>query len=203
MPPQTLAVPYSTFIARNHQHGRIAAALPGLEPTLQKALAELILIRLSDDLQEALAGIAYRLACGTSYLDGSSPTLLVPKARSTDSARRLFEEQGRTKSKPAKWSRMKYIRQTTEHVMSGGELFIRTCDSHALTLSEIQAVRNRIAHKNTNSRNKFNPVVRRYYGAVPKNVSPGLLLLTPRISPTPLEFYLAATRIIVRDCVRA
>lgn len=203
MPVQTLAVPYKTFIARNHRHVEIVAALPGLQPSLQKALAELVLIRLFDDLQESFAGMAYRLACGTPYLDGSYPALLVPPARSTASARALFEEVGRAKPNYVKWSRMRFIRETTKYVLPSSEPFISACDSHALTLSEMQAVRNRIAHKNAGTRNKFDPVVRRYYGAAPSNVSPGLLLLTPRSSPTPLEFYLTATRIIAKDCCRA
>lgn len=203
MPAPTLRVPYETFLERNLQHSRIASALPGLEPALQKALAELLLIRLFDDLQEALSGIAYRLACGTSYLDGTMPILLVPAARSTQGARVLFETHLRAKHQNVKWSRTTFIKNTTRHVLDSSDSFIRACDAHSLRISEMQAVRNRIAHRNASTRGAFDVVLRRYYGGAPAGVSPGLLLLTPRATPTPLQAYLVATRIITKDCARA
>lgn len=203
MPSPTLQVPYQTFIERNQRHTQITNALANIDPSLQKVLAEMILIRLFDDLQEALSGMAYRLACGTSYIDNTSPNLLTPPARSTSGARLLFEQHGRPRHKYVKWSRVSYIRETTKYVISPNDPFIRACDTHSLTISEMQAIRNRIAHKNSDSRKRFDVVLRRYYGATPKNVTPGLLLLTPRVAPSPLHTYLTATRIIAKDCARA
>jgi hypothetical protein len=187
---------------RNQQHVQIADALLGIEPSLQKMLAEMVLIRLFDDLQEALSGMAYRLACGTSYIDGTTPTLLTSPARSTQAARTLFEIYGRQQLKYVRWSRVAYIKETTKYVLASSDPFIAGCDRHSLTISELQAIRNRIAHKNSASRRNFDVVLRRYYGATPRNVTPGLLLLTPRISPSPLQIYLTATRIIARECAR-
>jgi len=203
MPAPSLRVPYQTFLERNQKHTLIANALPALDPSLQKALAELVLIRLFDDFQEAISGIAYRLACGTPYQDGTLPTLLAPAARSTDGARRLFEFHGRPRQKYVKWSLVKYINETTKFVIDPGDHFIRACDAHSLLISEMQSVRNRIAHRNANSRLKFDVVLRRYYGGAPAGVSPGLLLLTPRATPVPLQAYLTATRVVVRECVKA
>lgn len=203
MPAPTLRVPYETFLERNLQHSRIASALPGLEPALQKALAELLLIRLFDDFQEALSGIAYRLACGTPYLDGTSPHLLTPAARSTRGARVLFETHERPRHQNVKWSRTNFIKNTTKHVLDSGDSFIRACDAHSLKISEMQAVRNRIAHRNASTRDAFDVVLRRYYGGAPTGVSPGLLLLTSRATPTPIHAYLIVTRVIAKDCARA
>lgn len=203
MSNQSLAVPYQTFIERNQRHTTIARAIRDIDPPLQKLLAEMVLIRLFDDLQESLSGMAYRLACGTSYMDGTTPSLLTSPARTTALARGLFENHNRAKAKYVKWSRVSYIRDTTKFVIAPTDPFIRACDSHSLIISEMQSIRNRIAHKNSDSRKKFDVVLRRYYGATPRNVTPGLLLLTPRASPTPLDFYLTATRIITKDCARA
>ena len=203
MPAPSLRVPYLTFLERNAQHSRIAAVLPGLEPALQKALAELILIRLFDDLQEALSGMAYRLACGTAYVDNTAPQLLTAPARSTAAARYLFETHNRAKHQYVKWSRTSYIKSTVKHVLDWTDPFVAACDAHSLTISEMQSVRNRIAHRNATTRGPFNLVLRRYYGGAPTNVSPGLLLITPRVAPAPLFRYLTASRIIVKDCVRA
>lgn len=148
MPAQTLRVPYQEFFERNWKHVTIANALPRLEPALQKALAELVLIRLFDDFQVALAGIAYRLACGTAYLDTTAPNLLVTPARSTSGARFLFENHSRTKQKYVKWSTASFITDTTKYVLDQSDPFIRACRAQSLVISEMQAVRNRIAHRN-------------------------------------------------------
>lgn len=203
MPARSLRVPHAWFVQQNAKHMGIAGALPTLEPNLQKALAEMLLIRLFDDLQEAVAGIAYRLACGSPYIDGTPAGLLSAQARSNDGARTLFEWHNRGRHQHVKWSRAKYIKDTVQHVIDPGDPFVRACDSHALILSEMQAVRNRIAHRNPTSRAKFNVVLGRYYGGTPRGVTPGLLLLASRAAPPPLYRYLAVTRVIVKDCARA
>ena len=184
MPAQSLQVPYRTFLERNHKHVLIANALPRLEPALQKALAELVLIRAFDRLfsRSIPAGAAYRLACGTAYVDGTSPSLLVSAARSTSGGRWLFENHAR-KSRPkyVKWSKTTFIKDTTQHVIDPADPFILACDAHSLLISEMQAVRNRIAHRNANSRRAFDVILRRYYGGAPQGVTPGTLLVTQRV----------------------
>lgn len=205
MPPRSLRVPCDWFLAQNAKHCQIEAALPTLNPALQKALAELLLMRLFDDLQEALAGIAYRLACGAPYVDNTSPTLFTAPARSTMAARTMFETYNRGGRRYyVKWSKTTYIKDTVKHVLDPTNSFTLACDAHALTISEMQIVRNRIAHRNTTTRARFNTVLQRYYGGTPSNVTPGLLLIAPRTVPaTPLSRYLTATRVLVKDCVRA
>jgi hypothetical protein len=177
--------------------------LPSIDVRLQKLLAELIMMRLFDELQEAIAGVALRLACGTRYADGTAPHLLTAPARSTMGARHLYETHGRPKVKACKWSRTKFINETTKYVLDPGDPFTVTCNAHALVISEMQAIRNRIAHRNAAARAPFSTVVKRYYGAALNTVSPGLMLLSPRFSPTLLEQYLAASRVIAKSCARA
>jgi hypothetical protein len=204
MPRPSLGVPYREFVERNQKHAKIASAIVGLEPALQKALAELILIRLFDDFQEAVSGIAYRLACGTPYVDGTSPTLLTAPARSAAGARALFESHGRGGSqKYEKWTNTRLIKQTTRFVIDQNGPFIRACDAHSLVIGEMQTVRNRIAHRNARTRKEFNIVLTRYFGGTPTGVTPGALLLTQRARPPRLQAYLTATRVIVRDCAKA
>lgn len=203
MPAQSLHVPYDTFLDRNQRLGAIGLALPTLEPALQKAVAELLFMRLFDDLQEALSGTACRLACGTAYLDGTAPNLLTTAARSAASARVLFETHNRAKPHRVRWSRAEYVKAATKHVIAATDPYVQACDAHSLTISEMQAIRNRIAHRNANTRASFDVVLRRYYGTAPTSITPGLLLLTQRFAPTLLNRYLTATRVIAKDCVRA
>ena len=167
MPPRNLRVPYSEFLERNTRHTQIAKALPDLQPALQKALAELIMIRLFDDFLEALSGVAYRLACDTPYLDRSNPVLLAPAASSALGARTLFETHNRTKFQHVKWSKARYVKDTVKHVFDVSDHYLVAVDTHSARIAEMQAVRNRIAHRNSNSRKAFDVVLRRIYGGAP------------------------------------
>lgn len=204
MPAPSVGVPYQEFLRRNSAHASIAGQLTDLSPTLQKALAELVMIRLFDDFLETTAGIAYRLACGADYLNGSPVSLQTTPARSAKSARLLFRDHNRAgKYWEPKWSTAPYIVKTTRFVIDPSERFIAAANAHTLTISDMQAVRNRIAHKNTRSRARYNTVLRRHYGGTPNGIAPGHLLLSPRVKPRVLDQYLIATRIIVRDLAGA
>lgn len=160
------------------------------------------MMRLFDEFQEAIAGVALRLACGTRYADGTSPNLLTSPAKSTSGARRLYETFGRPKPVPVRWSKATYINKTTMYVLDSSDPFTAVCNANALIIAEMQAVRNRIAHANANSRAAFSTVVQKRYGAKLNNVSPGMLLLSTRFAPTILDEYLTASRVIIRACSR-
>lgn len=123
--------------------------------------------------------------------------------KSTSSARDLYETFNRAKRQYVKWSKVAFINDTTKYVLNSSEPFTTACNVHALVISEMQAVRNRIAHANATSRAAFATVVQRRYGAKLNNVSPGMLLLSPRFSPVLLDQYLTACRVIAKACARA
>lgn len=198
-----VAVPHGEFVARCKRHSQVIAGLPQVEAKLQKLLAELVMMRLFDEFQESISGIALRLACGAPYADGRLPNLLTSAAASTIQARDLFENHGRPKRKFVKWSRADYINDTTKYVIDRTDPFTVTCSGHGVILREMQAIRNRIAHNNKSSRAAFSAVVQRRYGAKLNHVTPGLLLLTPRFTPTLLDQYLLACQIISKSCARA
>lgn len=203
MPAPNVAVPHSEFVERSNRHIRVIQGLGQVDVPLQKLLAELVMLRLFDELQEAIAGVAVRLACGTPYADGTLPQLLTAPGRSTSTARRLFETVGRTKPVAPRWSKTSFINRTTKHVLDPSDPFTSVCNANTLVISEMRAVRNRIAHANASSRREFAQVVQRHYGAKLNHVSPGLLLLSPRASPPMLQQYLTACRAITRGCARA
>lgn len=203
MPAQNLAAPHNGFVARSNRHDQVIRGLSQIDARLQKLLAELVMLRLFDEFQEAIAGIALRLACGTPYVDGTAPTLLTAPARSTSGARQMYETFGRPKQAKLRWSRASFINDATKYVLDPSNAFNAVCNANALSISEMQAIRNRIAHSNANSRAAFAVVVQRYYGATLNHVSPGLLLISTRFSPTLLEQYLGACRAIMKGCAKA
>lgn len=196
-------MPIDLFGHRSARHSQVSAGLPQIDPKLQRLLAELVMLRLVDEFQEAISGIAARLACGAVYADGSAATLLTAPAGSVSGAITLFENHVRSNRKFAKWSRVDFIAETTKNVLSPANAFIGACTANSLTISEMQAVRNRIAHGGQNARMAFRTVVVRRYGAALNHVSPGLLLLSPRFAPCLLDQYIAACRLIVRNCSKS
>lgn len=203
MSPQNVAVPHSAFVDRASRHGQVIRGLSQVDVRLQKLVAELVMLRLFDEFQEAIAGVALRLACGTPYADGTLPRLLTAPAKSTSGARLLYESFGRVKPVPIKWSKATFINKTTKHVLDSSNAFTTVCTANALIISEMQAVRNRIAHANADSRAAFALVVQRHYGAKLNHASPGMLLLSSRFSPTLLEQYLGTCRAITGGCAKA
>lgn len=195
-------MPHARFVEQAKRHDQIVAALAGVDPALQKMVAELVMMRLFDDFQDALSGIAARLTCGATYGDGSVPALLTAPATSIGAAMDLFTNHGRLKPRYPKWSKTKFINETTQNVMSASDHFLAACSAHSLVISEMQAVRNRIAHANTTSRAAYSIVVRRYYGANLNHISPGLFLMSPRFSPAKIEGYISASRLIIKACSR-
>jgi hypothetical protein len=200
---QNLAVPHNGFVARSSRHEQVIQGLGQVDAYLQKLLAELVMLRLFDEFQDGVSGIAMRLACGTCYVDGTPPALLTTPAKSTSGARQLYATFGRSKKAPLRWSKASDINAATKYVLDPTDAFNVVCSANALRISEMRVVRNRVAHSNAKTRREFSKVVQRHYGASLNSVSPGTLLITTRFSPTLLEQYLFACRTIMRGCAKA
>jgi len=170
---------------------------------LQRLIAELVMMRMFDELMEAISGVATRLACGAPYVDGTSPLLLVPPSTSTINALYLFENHNRARHQFAKWSRAQYINDPTQHVLDPQDTFTTACSRHGGVIREMQGVRNRIAHSNGNARTALARVISRRYGTNLNHVTPGMLLISPRFQPILLSQYISAARVIAKDCARA
>jgi len=163
-------------------------------------LAELVMMRLFDDFQEVVKGVAVRLACGATYADGTPPVLLIPSARSTTQALSNFENVARTKPKSAQWSKYAFIKETVENVIHPADPFLKSCSAGSAQIADMQVIRNRIAH--TGIKN-YPKLVRRHYGATMNHITPGVLLLSPRNSPPLLERYIATSRVLAKSLSRS
>jgi hypothetical protein len=203
VPAPNVRVPYEEFLGRTQRHTRVVAGLATTEVRVQRLVAELVMMRMFDELMESIAGAAYRLACGAPYDDGTAPVLLTQPASSTTHARTLFENENRTKLKFVKWSNATFINRTTQHVLDPSDSFSTSCSRHGGIMAEMQSVRNRIAHRGGNARTSYAKVVKRRYGADLNHITPGVLLLSPRFQPPLIEQYLASARVIAKDCIKA
>ena len=86
MPRPSLSI---TQIKVEKEINKLDSVLNGtqaLPANLQYLIAEILLIRVTTIFEDALAQLAYKLAAGALYLDGSAPNILLP-CRSLASAR--------------------------------------------------------------------------------------------------------------------
>ena len=51
--------------------------ISSLQPRFSKLVAEILLLRLFDSLQETIVSVITKICCGALYLDGSHPKLAV------------------------------------------------------------------------------------------------------------------------------
>ncbi len=181
----------------------MAGKLIGLPPVYQKLVAEVIILRLFSLFENLVSSVPAKLVSGATFMDGTVPRLLTT-VRSSQRAQGLFHTYGRIKPKyQLHWSKASEIKENVRHVMDAGDNYVSVIDTNGSFIDEVRRVRNRIAHNNSQSRDKYREVVRRYYGAYVNRVTPGTLRLSSRIIPCLLEQYIRKARVLAKDLVKA
>lgn len=194
-----VGVAHNRFVDRCARHTTLAKGLPQIaDHQVRKLLAELIMMRLFDDLQEFLQAVALRLACGATYMDGTPPKLLVPAYRSTTAAEHAYRHLNRNRPIFLKWSKPKFVRDATKHILDSQENLYTACVATSSQIEEMRIIRNKIAHSGVA---EYRDIVKKYYGAQLNNASPGHLLLSPRFNL--LVVYIQTCLVIARSVARA
>lgn len=168
----------------------------------QKLTAEIVMLRLFDVFQHHLRRIVCKVACGSNYLDGSTPHLLY-RARSIAGAETAMKSYGR--SRPLgflRWSKAVDVTDNAKYVIAPNDHVLVSLRRNGYLFDEMRRVRNRIAHSGQRARQNYSVVLKRYYGAQVRGVLPGTLLLSSNWSPTLLVHYLRGTRTLARELVR-
>lgn len=181
---------------------RIHSHLSVLPPRFAKLVAEIIILRVFDLLENSFKSITIKLQCGALYFDGTSANVTVA-ARSADGAIKNMINYGRTKPRyQLRWSSVSEIKRNLEFVLQPTDHALQILDYNSTFIDEFRRVRNRVAHNNVKSRKEFQIIVRRYYGATLNFVTPGTLLLTDRWHPQILVKYIQGTKILVKELVK-
>lgn len=185
--------------------GRLEAALRDMEQmpvNLQYLVSEIILIRAASILEFALAEIAYKIAAGAVYIDGSRPQLLVA-CRSMSDARTAMLTVGRSKQiQSLKWTRSKFILSSVGFVIDKADHYMISCNNFGARIAEIFKVRNFAAHRTKTAKTEYKEVVRSVYGKS-RNMQLGHFLLSGNYLPASnLKRYLIEIRSIVNDTVK-
>lgn len=193
------------YCAHNAETTRLLSlggTLGSLSALHQKLVAEIVLLRLFSLFENLITSVSLKLISGARYADGTVPVLLA-RTRSLQGARVLLERHGRARPRQLIWSKAGEIRDNLRHVMDQNDNLMTVVDRNGAFIDELRRVRNRIAHNNAQSRKNYRNVVMRHYGAYINNVTPGVLLLTPRLKPSLLEQYIRRERILARDILKA
>ncbi|MDI1294213.1 MAG: hypothetical protein PSV18_15960 [Methylobacter sp.] len=173
-----------------------------LESKYQHFIGEMIMLRLFSTFEDCVAEIAYKIAVGAAYSNGTQPILNV-KANSVGGSRSLFLIYGRPKPiQNLKWTKAKYIRESVQHIMPVNEKFITNAQIHGALIDEMRKVRNVLAHNTSSAKVDFRDVVRQIYGANIKITAGAFLCSTRRSHICNLSRYIASTRIILSDIAK-
>ena len=168
-----------------------------LEAKYQHFIAEMIMLRLFSIFEEAVSEIAFKLAAGGTYTNGSVPILNI-RSSSIAASRGLFLNYGRVRPETnLKWTKARYIKESVEYIMPSTERFIINAQNYGSIIEEMRKVRNMLAHNTHSARADYKCVIRQTYGAN-INISPGAYLTSTRRLPIcNLNKYIASTRAII------
>ena len=172
-----------------------------LEAKFQYFIAEIIMLRMFSILEDAIAELAFKIACGAEYSNGSAPVLLF-RAKSVSGARAAMLSYARPKPlQSLKWTKSKYIRDSVSNVIDAGEKYLYYCKVHGAQIDEMRKVRNFLAHRSPTSRSDYKQIIRMAYGANAK-ISPGVFLISDRRSAPRIDTYLSSISIIIKDMAK-
>lgn len=173
-----------------------------LEAKYQHFIGEMIMLRLFSIFEDTIAELAYKIAAGASYLDGSFPSLIV-KSKTTQNSRALFLNHGRNKALDnLKWTKPKFIKNSVENVIPANESFIRNVQAYGQIIDEMRKVRNTLAHNSQSARLEFKEVIRQIYG-FNKTVSPGAFLISKKHHRIcNLSRYITSTKVLLSQIAR-
>lgn len=156
------------------------------------------LLRICLSWETFVEDVFCRYLSGARTASGYGPTLLIPPCSSAKVAM-----QGLL-------GRQRYLQWSSGEILSranscfgSGDPFATAVNAVTNTLEEVVTIRNRFAHRSDYAITKFRSVVMRWFGSVPRGLTPGRFLLSydPGSGQPFIEFYantlIGAARAIV------
>jgi hypothetical protein len=198
-----LDVDYRHFLQHTERIRQLLANVSPLGPKYQKLIAELLLLRLFSLLETTIAAVTTKALCGAHYVDSTTPMLVVNSRNASEALTNMLNVGWNKPRLFLKWTKASEITKNVRYLMDPADSLVSTVQRHGALLEEMRCVRNHVAHQTSGTRAKFKPIVSKYYGAYVNAVTPGVLLLSTRQRPILIEHYVGATRIMVKEIVRA
>ncbi len=190
---------YATFRSETDRLLALLGSTGTLAPAHQKVIAEVVLLRLAILIENGTKVAFCRIACGSTYLDGSAPLLVSGPYASSPAAVSAMRLLNRPRPRSLPWNDGAEVRENVRHIVDGADPCYQTMINFAAFLTEVRYIRNHIAHKNDGTRRNYKKVTSRYYGANVRGVTCGTLLLSSRVSVPPLvEKLIRQARVYMR-----
>lgn len=194
---------YRTFYEETDRLLALLGSTTQLGAMHRKVIAEIVHLRLATLIENHVKIIFSKLCCGTPYIDGSAPILLV-RQTSAAAALHAMRTLNRPKEIGLSWNDGPRIRDSVVHIIDPTEHCITVIRNFGSHFTDMRYVRNHIAHRNDGSRANFRKLVRRYYGANVPGITAGTLLLSPRVSaPSLVEVHIRTSRTLIKDLLKA
>ena len=172
-----------------------------LSPKYQKAISELVLLRLFYVFENRMIRVSYKIASGFPYADGTTPSCLL-QCTSKHDARDKMKNFNRSKTKNLKFSTASEICDNLKYIVDQNEYFMTFIRYNGRVIDELRRIRNRIAHNNEGSRREYQEVIKRYYGVKLNHITPGILLLSNKQKPSMIEYYVSQVDVFYKLLVK-
>jgi len=170
-----------------------------LQSQHQYLIAEVIMLRLFGIFESSTQDIAYKLACGALYRNGTSPLVLTPCRNLMDAHHKMLSHRRRRPLPYLKWTTSTYINDSIKFVLDPTDSFYRMILSNSSALDEMRIVRNQIAHRTASTKGAFDTVLVNRYGANPRLSMGAFLTSTTRHTPSNIARYVQEMTIILND----
>lgn len=202
--PLSVTVNHREFAAQADRLRRLTTHVPVFADDYKVLLAEMIALQAFYFFESAIEAIGAKLVCGARYADGARPAITHPSASLSDALNNM-RTVGRTRHLGLlKWNKAAEITENLRYVLGTTENICVVCRNHGARINEVRIVRNHIAHNNSGTRRKFQTIVQRRLGAVPRRLPrPGAFLLRePAPGTTILTEYIVTLGVIVKDVAK-
>lgn len=164
-------------------------------------IAGLSLLRMHLSWEDFLERVFLRYMCGAKTLSGYMPNLTMAPALTISVAYNNLLKPGQNY---LNWTPQNTRTWAANHFQAG-QPFETAIAASLQTLTDISTVRNVFAHRSEFAKQKFQILVRRELGYLPRGISPGqfLLLTVPNqlTRPTYLYFYFVVLRGLANQIV--
>ena len=173
-----------------------------LESRYQYMISEVVMLRLFSILEQSIADLACKFACGANYVNGRIPITHVRCRSIQDAAAQMIVIGRRRPLGYLKWTKINFIEDSIMHVLNTTDFFFVNLQNHSVIINEMRIVRNQVAHRTLSTTISYRNEIRRIYGAN-LNIGLGVFLLSTNRNPLAnIRRYITSTRVILNDAIK-
>lgn len=193
-----IATTYSSSLSQikileNYRNSSLA-----LEAKFQHLIAEVILLRLFSIIENCIRETALKLACGSSYINGTHPNPIIT-CKNMIEASTKFQSFNRRKQISLKWTKVTFINKNINEIILPTEPFRTKLTHFSNTYDEMRKVRNHIAHRANSTYTDYKQVITQTFGGQLKIKTGAFLTSTSRLPKAKIDTYFIISKVMIND----